>query len=90
VLAIEELDRPAGGHPVGHVTVELEARDAQTSRPVWRARFDELEPMTGRDPVALAHAVTTGMQHIADQAVRALGELRSDKPARREDLAHPG
>jgi ABC-type uncharacterized transport system auxiliary subunit len=89
VLAIEELDR-TGAHPVGHVAVELEARDAETSRPVWRARFDELEPMTARDPEALARAVTTAMQHIADQAVRSLGALRSDTPARRENLVHPG
>jgi ABC-type uncharacterized transport system auxiliary subunit len=73
VLAIEEIDG-ARASAYAHVAVELSAYDAATSQPLWTARYDEQEPMTAREPEALARSATVAMQRIAHRAIPSIAD----------------
>jgi ABC-type uncharacterized transport system auxiliary subunit len=80
VVALEEIDR-AGQRSLGRVAVELEARAAGSTQLLWRARYDELEPMTARDPEAFMRAATEAMRRVAGKATQAVAALPSGEPA---------
>lgn len=73
VVALEEVDT-SKTRWVGHVVLELVARDA-SGNIVWTRDFDENEPMPTQSPEGLARAVTAAMARVANRVAPELGSL---------------
>jgi ABC-type uncharacterized transport system auxiliary subunit len=61
VIALEEIDRTEL-HWFGNVEIELELRDADTSRVLWSTRIHERESLDERSPEGLARATSRALR----------------------------
>lgn len=83
VIALEEIDE-SKTRWIGHVALELVARDPRTGAALWTDRFDEREPLRAQSPEGLAEALSHAMSRIVDRAAPAIENAAAARPPSRD------